>query len=86
MTDSSALIVQRIDDSDARIHLDIHTDDLDAEVDRVVALGATERRRFGQWVVLTDRRTRLLRRRRPPGTLTDDNANVWGSAGMMCGC
>ena len=78
LTDSSALIVQRIDDGDAHIHLDIHTDDLDAEVDRVVALGATERRRFDQWVVLTDPAgLDFCVVEDPPGTLTDDNANVW---------
>ena len=37
-----------------RVHLDLHTDDLEAEVARLVALGATEVARYGGWVVLTD--------------------------------
>jgi predicted enzyme related to lactoylglutathione lyase len=34
--------VQRIDDGEPRIHVDIETDDLDAETERLKALGATE--------------------------------------------
>ncbi|MGW0803276.1 VOC family protein [Nonomuraea sp. NPDC002799] len=39
-----------------RLHLDLFTDDLAGEVDRIRALGATEVRRFddGGWVVLAD--------------------------------
>lgn len=34
--------VQRLDDGEPRIHVDIETDDLDAETERLQALGATE--------------------------------------------
>jgi Glyoxalase-like domain len=37
-----------------RVHLDLHTDDLEAEVARLVGLGATEVARHGGWVVLRD--------------------------------
>ena len=38
----------------ARVHLDIETDDVDAEVARLVALGATEVERVKTWVVMKD--------------------------------
>src|SRR4051794_3365767 len=38
----------------ARLHLDIETDDIEAEVDRLLALGATLERRHEEWVVLRD--------------------------------
>ena len=34
--------VQRLDEGEARIHVDIETDDVDAETERLLALGATE--------------------------------------------
>lgn len=34
--------VQRLDAGEARIHVDIETDDVDAETERLLALGATE--------------------------------------------
>lgn len=37
-----------------RLHLDLFTDDLAGEADRIRALGATEVRRFDDWVVLAD--------------------------------
>lgn len=39
-------------DHDSRVHLDIETDDVDAEVARLVALGATEIARVKGWAVL----------------------------------
>lgn len=35
-------IVQRLDDGEPRMHVDMETDDLDAETARLIALGATE--------------------------------------------
>ncbi|GAB3149189.1 VOC family protein [Micromonospora sonneratiae] len=46
-----AMEVQAVDDA-PRYHLDIETDDVPAEVDRLVALGATEETRHDGWVVL----------------------------------
>ena len=48
------LLVQAIGDPTPRVHLDIETDDIEAEVARLVALGATERARIEGWVVLAD--------------------------------
>lgn len=36
----------------SRVHLDIETDDLDAEVQRLTALGAMEAERHATWVVM----------------------------------
>ena len=35
-------VVQRLDEGEPRIHVDLETDDLDAETARLIALGATE--------------------------------------------
>jgi predicted enzyme related to lactoylglutathione lyase len=48
------LMVQSVGDPGPRIHLDIETDDIDAEVARLVALGATELARIQTWVVMRD--------------------------------
>jgi catechol 2,3-dioxygenase-like lactoylglutathione lyase family enzyme len=45
--------LQRIDGA-ARFHVDIETDDLEAEVKRLEALGAQEVERSGDWVVMRD--------------------------------
>ncbi|MBO3084677.1 VOC family protein [Cellulomonas fengjieae] len=42
------------DDPVPRFHLDIETDDLEAEIARLEGLGATVRARFGTYAVLTD--------------------------------
>lgn len=41
------IVVQRIDDGVPRIHLDMETDDVDAETARLIALGAAE---VGRWL------------------------------------
>ncbi len=46
--------VQDIGDGPARVHLDIETDDVEAEVSRLVGLGAVEVSRPHSWVVLRD--------------------------------
>ncbi len=48
------LYVQGIGDDQPRVHLDIETDDVDAEVARLAALGATEVARIKTWVVMKD--------------------------------
>ncbi|MGH3498735.1 MAG: VOC family protein [Nocardioidaceae bacterium] len=50
------LLVQRLgpDDGATRAHLDLGTDDVAAEVDRLVALGAVHRHDGDGWVVLED--------------------------------
>ena len=46
--------LQDIGTAPARYHLDIESDDVEAEVARLVALGATEVSRQRSWVVLAD--------------------------------
>jgi hypothetical protein len=45
--------VQRVDDA-ARVHLDIETDDVEAEVRRLEALGAERVRQVKSWWVMRD--------------------------------
>lgn len=45
------IILQKVE-HDSRVHLDIESDDIDAEVERLVGLGATEVARIKGWVVL----------------------------------
>jgi predicted enzyme related to lactoylglutathione lyase len=47
-------LVQAVGDAHGRVHLDIETDDIDAEVARLVTLGATEMARIHTWVVMRD--------------------------------
>ena len=53
------VVVQDAGDGEARIHFDIHTDDMEAEVARLEALGATVVDRQwidhpGSWIVMRD--------------------------------
>jgi predicted enzyme related to lactoylglutathione lyase len=47
-------MVQGTGDDAPRVHFDIESDDVDAEVARLTALGATEVQRAGTWVVMRD--------------------------------
>jgi hypothetical protein len=49
-----ALLVQRLGEGASRLHLDIETDDIDAEVARLEALGATTVGPIERWVVMRD--------------------------------
>lgn len=70
--------VQKVDHP-SRVHLDIETDDIEAEVQRLVKLGAVQvsRPRGGRWVVMqapTGQRFCVVRMKgEPPGV------NHWGS-------
>jgi len=73
-----AFLVQRLDDGEARVHLDIHTTDLEAEVVRLEQLGATRVRHVNDWWVMHDPAGLpfcVIPDRR--GTLNDDNAQRW---------
>jgi hypothetical protein len=48
------LMVQSVGDDRPRIHFDLETDDVDAEVARLEALGATVVERVQSWVVMRD--------------------------------
>jgi predicted enzyme related to lactoylglutathione lyase len=54
VTETLGLLVQQLADGPARVHVDIHTDDLDAEVARLEALGAERVSAPGHWVILRD--------------------------------
>ncbi|WP_204064516.1 VOC family protein, partial [Planobispora siamensis] len=50
-----ALLVQRLGEGQARVHLDIHTDDLEAEVARLERLGAERVRKVEEhWWIMRD--------------------------------
>lgn len=73
-----ALIIQRLGEGPARMHPDIHTDDLEAEVARLERLGARRVQRVHHWWVMCDPAGLLFCvLPDPPGTLTDDNAQRW---------
>jgi predicted enzyme related to lactoylglutathione lyase len=57
--DPNRLVIQTIEDGAAGVHFDVHTDDLDAEIERLVELGATLvdgqwKDHPGRWVVMRD--------------------------------
>ncbi|GAA3305398.1 hypothetical protein GCM10020218_106910 [Dactylosporangium vinaceum] len=72
------VLAQRLGDGPARVHLDFHTDDVDAEVARLERLGATRLERAGNWQVMRDPAGLVfcvvLDR---PGVLTEANATRW---------
>jgi Glyoxalase-like domain len=72
------MLVQRLGEGESRVHLDIHTDDLDAEVARLERLGAERVREVNGWWVMRDP-AGLLFCVIPdrPGSLDDGNAQRW---------
>ena len=53
------LVIQGIEEGQAGVHFDVHTDDLDAEVERLTGLGATVvddrwKDHPGSWVIMRD--------------------------------
>jgi hypothetical protein len=74
----AALLVQRLGDGPARVHLDIHTDDLDAEVARLEQAGATRvQEAHGWWIMRDPAGLVFCVVPDPPGVLTEDNAQRW---------
>ena len=68
--------VQRVS-HESRVHLDIETDDIDAEVQRLEKLGARRVRQIKRWWVMeapTGQRFCVVR---PSRANFDDTANVW---------
>src|SRR5436309_14275962 len=47
-------MVQATGDDRPRVHIDIESDDVDAEVARLTALGANEIERVNSWVIMRD--------------------------------
>ena len=78
LAENLGLLVQRLDDGPARVHVDIHTDDLDAEVARLEALGAERLTTVDFWCVLRDPAGLLFCVvPEPAGSLNDSNAQRW---------
>jgi len=72
------LLVQRLGTGAARVHLDLHTDDLDAEVERLEQLGATRGEKVQRWWVMRDPAgLPFCVLPSPSGTLNDGNAARW---------
>ena len=68
--------LQRVE-HESRVHLDIETDDIDAEVARLDKLGATIFKRMDRWVVMqapSGQRFCVVRVQRPGFS---KNANQW---------
>jgi hypothetical protein len=72
------ILVQRLDDGSSRVHVDVHTTDVNAEVARLEELGAIRIRQVHDWWIMQD----------PAGLpfcvipdradrLTDHNAQRW---------
>lgn len=72
------LFVQRLDEGTARMHLDFHTDNLEAEVLRLERAGASRVRKIYSWWVMKDP-AGLLFCVIPcvPGSLNERNAQRW---------
>ena len=72
------LLVQRLGAGPARVHIDIHTDDLDAEVARLERLGAERVQQVHSWWVLRDPAGLLFCvLPEPAGSFDDRNAQRW---------
>ena len=72
------LLIQRLGDGPARVHLDIHTDDPAAETARLEKLGAELVEQVHQWWIMRDPAGLLfcvVPER--PGALNDGNALRW---------
>lgn len=73
------LLIQRLGDGPGRVHLDIHTDDLAAEVARLEELGAERVQQVHAWWILRDPAGLLFCViPEPAGSLNDSNAQRWG--------
>ena len=72
------LLMQRLESGAPRVHLDIHTDDLDAEVARLERIGAKRVQKVQTWWVMRDP-AGLLFCVLPmsPSSLNDENAQRW---------
>jgi hypothetical protein len=72
------LLIQRLGEGRARVHLDLHTDDLEAEVVRLEKLGARREQLVQDWYVMRDP-AGLLFCVVPvkAGSLNDGNAQRW---------
>ena len=72
------LLIQRLDHGPARVHIDIHTDDLAAEMTRLEELGAERVQQAHSWWIMRDPAGLLFCViSEPAGVLSDSNAQRW---------
>ncbi len=72
------LLIQRLGHGPGRVHLDIHTDDIAAEIARLEVLGATRVQQAHSWWILRDPAGLLFCVvPEPADTLNDSNAQRW---------
>lgn len=72
------LLIQRLDEGQGRVHIDIHTDDPAAEMARLEQLGAELVQQAHSWWVMRDPAGLLFCIiPESPGTLDDSNAQRW---------
>ena len=72
------LLTQCLGEGPARMHLDIHTDDLEAEVARLERLGAERVQRVQGWQLMRDPAGLVFCVvPDPPGALNEGNARRW---------
>ena len=72
------LLIQRLGHGPGRVHLDIHTDDLAAEIARLEELGAERVQQVHSWWILRDPAgLPFCVIPEPPGSLNDSNAHRW---------
>lgn len=71
------LLVQRLVDGVERVHLDVHTDDVEAEVSRLGARGRAGAGVRSWWVMRDPGGVAVLRAAQRPGTLSEANARRW---------
>ena len=72
------LLIQRLNHGQGRIHLDIHTDDLEAEVARLEELGAERVEKVRSWWIMRDPAALLFCVvPEPAGSPNDSNAQRW---------
>jgi predicted enzyme related to lactoylglutathione lyase len=77
---SLALLVQRLGSGEPRVHVDIHTDDVPAEIARLEALGASVVEAHDDWTVMADPSgLPFCVVKAPEGTLEDrPDVRTWG--------
>jgi hypothetical protein len=72
------LLIQRLGEGPAGVHLDIHTDDPAAEIARLEKLGAELVQQVHAWWIMRDPAGLLFCViPEPPGSLNDSNAQRW---------
>lgn len=72
------VFVQRVGDEGPRIHLDVETDDVDAEVARLESLGAERVEKIRTWWVMRDPAGLKFCVVRPQSDSFPEGASTWG--------